>query len=95
MIDSVLTSAESTKNGKFWEVLGAFKPINYAFPLNMLTINMDYWKSLDKDQQAALLKAAAEVEASQWAASEKRHTDSLKVIQEHGIVVTDVSDDLS
>ena len=48
MIDSVLTSAESTKNGKFWEVLGAFKPINYAFPLNMVTINNDYWKSLNK-----------------------------------------------
>lgn len=95
MIDSVLTSAESTKNGKFWEVLGAFKPINYAFPLNMLTINMDYWKSLDKKQQEAVLKAAAEVEASQWAASEKRHTDSLKVIQEHGIVVTEVSPELS
>ncbi|NOY14308.1 MAG: TRAP transporter substrate-binding protein [Deltaproteobacteria bacterium] len=95
MIDSVLTSAESTKNGKFWEVLGAFKPINYAFPLNMLTINLDYWKALNKDQQQALLKAAAEVESSQWAASQQRHTDALKVIQEHGIVVTPVSADLS
>jgi len=95
MIDSVLTSAESTKNGKFWEVLGAFKPINYAFPLNMLTLNLDYWKSLDKAQQQAVLKAASEVEASQWAASEQRHIDALKVIQEHGIVVTDVSSALS
>ena len=38
MIDSVLTSAESTNNGKFWEVLANFKDINYAFPLNMVTI---------------------------------------------------------
>ncbi len=95
MIDSVLTSAESTKNGKFWEVLGAFKPINYAFPLNMLTINMDYWKTLSQDQQQAILKAAVETEESQWAASEQRHVDSLKVIQENGIAVTDVSAELS
>ena len=95
MIDSVLTSAESTKNGKFWEVLGAFKPINYAFPLNMVTINNDYWNSLAKDQQDAILKAAEEVEASQWAASEQRHVDSLKVIQENGIAVSDVSPELS
>ena len=95
MIDSVLTSAESTKNGKFWEVLGAFKPINYAFPLNMLTINMDYWKTLNKAQQEAVLKAAAEVEKSQWMASQQRHVDSLKVIEKNGIVVTDVSAGLS
>ncbi len=95
MIDSVLTSAESTKNGKFWEVLGAFKPINYAFPLNMVTINMDYWKSLNQDQQQAVLKAAAEVEKTQWKASEQRHVDSMKEIKENGIVVTEVSDELS
>lgn len=95
MIDSVLTSAESAKNGKFWEVLGAFKPINYAFPLNMVTINMDYWKALNKDQQQAVLKAAAEVEESQWAASEQRHVDSMKAIQDNGIVVTEVSAELS
>lgn len=95
MIDSVLTSAESTSNGKFWEVLGAFKPINYAFPLNMVTINNDYWKSLSKAQQDAVLKAAAETEASQWAASEQRHVDSMKVIAENGIAVSEVSDELS
>ena len=95
MIDSVLTSAESTKNGKFWEVLGAFKPINYAFPLNMVTINNDYWKSLSKAQQDAVLKAAAETEASQWAASEQRHVDSMKVIEENGIAVSEVSAELS
>lgn len=88
MIDSVLTSAESTKNGKFWEVLSYFKDINYAFPLNMVTINLDYWKALNADQQQAVLKAAAETEAEQWAASEKRTVDALKVIQEHGFKVS-------
>ncbi len=91
MINSVLTSAESTRNSKLWDVLGSFKPINYAFPLNMLTINLDYWKSLDAVQRDALLKAAAEVESVQWTGSRQLHLYSLKVIKENGIVVSNVS----
>ena len=95
MIDSVLTSAESTKNGKFWEVLDHFTNINYAFPLNMVTINMDYWKSMSKDQQDAILKAAAETEANQWQASESKTKEALAVIKENGFSIADPSDALS
>ena len=91
MIDSVLTSAESSKNGKFWEVLKGFKVINYAYPLNMVTINLDYWKSLSKPQQDAMLKAAAETEKQQWQNSQARHEEGIKVIQEHGMVVSQES----
>lgn len=93
MIDSVLTSSESTMNGKFWEVLKGFKKINYAFPLNMVTINLDYWKSLSKEQQDAMLKAAAETEMTQWQNSQARNEEGLKVIQEHGMVVSEESDE--
>lgn len=95
MIDSVLTSAESTKNGKFWEVLDHFTSINYAFPLNMVTLNMDYWKAMSKDQQDAILKAAAETEANQWAASEAKTAEALSIIKENGFTIADPSDALS
>jgi TRAP-type C4-dicarboxylate transport system substrate-binding protein len=95
MIDSVLTSAESSKNGKFWEVLKGFKKINYAFPLNMVTINLDYWKTLSKAQQDAMLKAAAETEKTQWQNSQARHEEGLKVIQEHGMVVSEEGADFA
>ncbi len=94
MIDSVLTSSESSKNGKFWEVLKGFKQINYAYPLNMVTINLDYWKSLSKKQQDALLKAAAETEAMQWKNSQARNEDGLKTIKEHGMLVSAESPEL-
>lgn len=94
VIDSVLTSAESTKNGKFWEVLKYFTDIYYALPLNMVTINLDYWKSLTKEQQDAMLKAAKEVEAAQWQESEKRHKDSLRVIAEKGMIVNSETPEL-
>lgn len=87
VIDSVLTSAESSKNGSFWEVLNYFMDINYAFPLNMLTINLDYWKALSPKQQEAILKAAKEIEEKQWKASQQRTEEALKIIQEKGMQV--------
>ncbi len=95
MIDSVLTSAESTKNGKFWEVLAHFSNINYAFPLNMVTINLDYWKSLSKDQKATMLKAAAETETSQWSQSETKTMEALAVIKANGFTISEPSPALS
>ncbi len=94
VIDSVLTSAESTKNGKFWEVLSYFAKINYAFPLNMMTINLDYWKSLSKAQQQAILRAAKEIEDRQWKNSQNTNEKALKIIQEHGIKVYEPSKEL-
>jgi TRAP-type C4-dicarboxylate transport system substrate-binding protein len=95
VIDSVLTSAESTKNGKFWEVLSCFTKINYAFPLNMMTINLDYWKALSKAQKKAILKAAKEIEERQWKSSENRNKSALKIIQQHGMKVYEPTEELN
>lgn len=93
VIEAVLTSAESAKNGKFWEVLNNFKSINYAFPLNMVTINMDYWNALSKDQKAAVMKAASETEVSQWKNSENRTLTALEVIKENGMSLSEQPED--
>ncbi len=66
MVDSVITSSSSGKDGKFWEVLTDYTKINYAYPLQAVTINLDYWNSLTKVQQEAMLKAASEIEKIQW-----------------------------
>ena len=87
LINGVLTSAESTKNGKFWEVLKYFTAINYAYPLNMVTINLDYWNALSPSQKKAMLKAARETEKAQWAYSERINSEDLKIIQKHGMIV--------
>lgn len=89
IIDSVLTSGESASNGKFWEVLKYFKNINYAYPLNMVTINLDYWNALSPAQQEAMLKAAAEIEKTQWAKSEQRTLEALATIKAQGMVISD------
>ncbi len=87
MVNGVVTSSESGKNGKYWEVLNNFTTIGYAYPLQAMTINLDYWNSLSKDQQSAMLKAAKEIEAAQWKVSENLDTGNLKILADNGIKV--------
>lgn len=91
LIDSVLTSSVSGVDGKFWEVMKHFTKTNYAYPLNMMTMNLDYWNALDKAQKDAVLKAAAEVEAEQWAQSEKEVERNLKILAENGMVISEMT----
>lgn len=94
MVNSVVTSSASGKDGKFWEVLSDFTKISYAYPLQAVTINLDYWKSLDKAQQDALLKAAAQIEASQWEASKDEDKVALKMLSDNGMRITEESPEL-
>ncbi|MDD2385005.1 MAG: TRAP transporter substrate-binding protein [Sulfurospirillaceae bacterium] len=94
MVNSVVTSSASGKDGKFWEVLSDFTKISYAYPLQAVTINLDYWKSLDKAQQEAVLKAAAKIEASQWDASKEEDKVALKMLSDNGMKITDESPEL-
>lgn len=94
MVDSVITSSASGKDGKFWEVLSTFTKINYAYPLQAVTINLDYWKSLDKNQQKAILKASEEIEKAQWEESKKEDSVALNTLIENGMKVSEASPEL-
>lgn len=94
LIDSVLTSAVSGKDGAFWEVLDHMTKINFAYPLNMVTINLDYWNALSPDQQQAMLAAAAETEAEQWAVSEAGNEDSLQTLEANGIIIAEMTPEI-
>lgn len=88
LVNAVVTSSESGKNGKLWEVLKHFTKIGYAYPLQAVTINLDYWKSLDKAQQNAMLKAAKEMEKIQWGISESIDKKDLVILMQHGMKVS-------
>ncbi len=94
MVDSVVTSSSSGKDGKFWEVLSNYTKINYAYPLQAVTINLDYWNSLDKAQKEALSKAAAEIEKSQWEAVRVEEKTALETLAKNGIKITEASPSL-
>ncbi len=94
MVDSVVTSSSSGKDGKFWEVLKNYTKINYAYPLQAVTINLDYWNTLNKNQQEAMLKAAAEIEKAQWEAVKVEDKESLELLAVNGILVKEVTPEL-
>ena len=94
MVNSVVTSSASGKDGKFWEVLTNFTKINYAYPLQAVTINLDYWNSLNKAQQNAMLKAANEIEKAQWEASKIEDKIALETLVKNGMKVNEASPEL-
>ncbi len=95
LINSVLTSTPTGVDASLWEVQDYLTRINYAFPLNMVTVNRDAFESLSEETQQAVLDAAAEVEAAQWEASRQADDTSQATLEENGItVVTEVSPEL-
>lgn len=95
MVDSVVTSSASGKDGKFWEVLSIYTKINYAFPLQAVSINLDYWNSLGKAQQKAMLKAAKETEQNQWQKSKEEEKIALALLSKNKMQVVAPSKELS
>ncbi len=94
MVDSVVTSSASGKDGKFWEVLSHYTKINYAYPLQAVTINLDYWNSLNKAQQNAMLKAAKEIEVAQWEEAKQEDKIALETLAKNGVIVNEASQEL-
>ena len=91
MVNSVVTSSSSGKDGKFWEVLTDFTKINYAYPLQAVTINLDYWNSLDAKQKDAILKAASEIEKAQWEAVRVEDQNALDVMAKNGMRIAEAT----
>lgn len=91
MVNGVVTSSASGKDGKLWEVLTNFTKIGYAYPLQAVTINLDYWNSLSSSQKDAMLKAAKEIEAIQWEVSKQEDAVALKMLSDNGMKVNEPS----
>jgi len=91
MVNSVVTSSSSGKDGKFWEVLTNYTKIKYAYPLQAVTINLDYWNSMDKNQQNAILKAAKEIEEKQWNAVKVEDQNALDTMAKNGMKISEAS----
>lgn len=94
MVNSVITSSTSGKDGKFWEVLTDFTKISYAYPLQAVTINLDYWNALTTSQKEAMLKAAKKVEKEQWKIAKIEDKKALETMAKNGMKISEASDSL-
>jgi TRAP-type C4-dicarboxylate transport system substrate-binding protein len=94
-VDAVLSSGDGGAGRKLWEHLPRFTAINYAIPLSFTTVNLDKWKALDRETQAAVQSAATETEARQWKALEGRLEQNYARMRENGMAIaTDVSPEM-
>jgi TRAP-type C4-dicarboxylate transport system substrate-binding protein len=91
-IDSVLTSAQSGVSANFWEVLSHYSRVNFAFPLNMINVNLESWNELTEEQQATIERIAQEMEERQWQiAQDVTVSDEERLAAEGMEITTEIS----
>jgi TRAP-type C4-dicarboxylate transport system substrate-binding protein len=90
--NNFLTSSASGADGKLYEQVKYFYPVNGWLPRNVTAVSQKAFDALDKATQAALLKAAADAEARGWKASEQVDADSIKVLADNGVTVAPPSE---
>jgi TRAP-type C4-dicarboxylate transport system substrate-binding protein len=90
-----LTSSASGADGKLYEQVKYFYPVNGWLPRNVTAVSKKAFAALDKPTQEAVLKAAADAEARGWKASEQVDTDSIKILKDNGVTVAPPSASVS
>ncbi|MEO8278846.1 MAG: TRAP transporter substrate-binding protein [Ideonella sp.] len=90
--NNFLTSSASGADGKLYEQVKYFYPVNGWLPRNVTVVSIKAFDALDKPTQDALLKAAAEAELRGWKASEQVDTDSIKILADNGVKVAQPSE---
>ncbi|MGB7301552.1 MAG: TRAP transporter substrate-binding protein, partial [Burkholderiaceae bacterium] len=86
-VDGVSTSAVSGVDGKFWEFLKVAHATNQNWASQMVTVNMDEWKKIKPEHQAAIVAVANKLEPEFWDSSNKADTDSVAKLKANGMEV--------
>ncbi len=87
-----LTSSASGADGKLYEQVKYFYPVNAWLPRNVTAVNQKSFDALDKATQDAVMKAAADAEVRGWKASEKVDEDSIAILKAYGVTIAQPSE---
>jgi TRAP-type C4-dicarboxylate transport system substrate-binding protein len=90
-IDAVTTSASSGVDGKFWEFLQNMYPTSHVWTSNVVSVNLDAWKSLSEEHRAAIEAAAKALQPVFWAVSRSEDNIKAGVLMANGVKMGDVS----
>ncbi|MFE1597277.1 TRAP transporter substrate-binding protein [Methylobacterium sp. ID0610] len=88
-IDAILTSGDGGAGRKLWDDLRHFTSINYAIPISVAFIRKDVLAALPPEQQAAVMRAAAETERSQIERLATRTAENYARMRENGVAIED------
>jgi TRAP-type C4-dicarboxylate transport system substrate-binding protein len=86
-VDSFMTSAATGYDTKVWEQVKYFYDVRAWLPKNIVIVNQDAFKKLDKATQDAVLKAAAAAEQRGWKTSEEKNSWYLEQLAKNGMKV--------
>ncbi len=86
-VNNFLTSSASGVDSKLHEHVKHFYAVAAWLPRNLVIVNQQAFDALDKTQQQALLKVAADAEARGWRISQERDGEYLKELSAKGMKV--------
>ena len=92
LIDSVITSSISVREGKFYEVCRYHMPIRFASASSITSISNKAWNKLSPDQQKALSQAAAECTDFLWKEVKRVVEENDQYTYKNGVTLVPVSD---
>ncbi|SOE11472.1 TRAP-type C4-dicarboxylate transport system substrate-binding protein [Hoeflea halophila] len=93
-VEAMITSPSTGANGKAWDYVSHYTPINAWVPKNIVVVNKAAFEALDEATRSAVLEAAAAAEARGWEMSMKETDVQTAVLKENGMSVVEPSAEL-
>lgn len=93
-VEAMITSPSTGANGKAWDYVSHYTPINAWVPKNIVVVNKAAFDALDEATRTAVLEAAAAAEARGWEMSMKETDAQTAVLKENGMSVVEPSAEL-
>ena len=94
LIDSVITSTPTGVDGKFWEVLKYYQPLNITIATDMVNVNLGAFNKLDKKTQDTLVQLGKEMEDIMWDKVAKLDKEKETICNQNGIETVPASKEL-
>lgn len=86
-LDATSTSAGTAVSQKYWEFTKYAYQTNHSWSMNALSINLDTWKKLKPEHQAAIEKVAKDLEPEFWAISRAEDAKAAAAMRQNGMTV--------
>ncbi|BCH21067.1 exported protein [Mesorhizobium sp. L-8-10] len=93
-VEAMITSPSTGANGKAWDYVSYYTPINAWVPKNVVVVNKAAFDALDEATRKAILDAAADAEKRGWEMSMKETDAKTEELKANGMKVVEPSAEL-
>lgn len=86
-LDATMTSLSTAAAYKYWELQKYIWLSSHFWALNAVTVNLDAWKKLKPEQQAAIEKVARDMEPGFWEMAAAEDAKQTEVFRSKGTII--------